>query len=211
MRIRWSNHPRSGRPHSLSQEASQSIIQSSGEHHTAEPKDIKRELQLPVSPRTIRRELNSAGLFSHIQSTEHAFTQFDLQRRLAFANEHLNHNEAWWSRVFFSDETHFYLGHHGRIHVQCPIGGSHQEEYVRQEPQLKGKVSLWGCISAEGLGHAELYSGSLDSVRYRDILRHNLIPTLPSILPRWALVIPTGQCLISYHTRPHSPIYMRKE
>ena len=114
---------------------------------------------------------------------EYDFSEFDLQRRLAFANEHIHHNEAWWSRVFFSDETHFYLGHHGRIHVQCPIGGSHEEEYVRKEPQLSGKVSLWGCISAEGLGHAELYVGSLDSAKHRDILRHNLIPTFRQFFP----------------------------
>jgi transposase len=178
-----SNHARSGRPHSLDKEASHSIIQFSGEHHTAEPKDIRRELQLPASSRTVRRELNAAGLFSHIQASEHHFTEFDLQRRLAFANEYIHHNEAWWSRVFFSDETHFYLGHHGRIHVQCPIGGSHEEEYVRKEPQLHGKVSLWGCISAEGLGHAELYVGSLNSAKYSAVLRYNLIPTFRQFFP----------------------------
>ncbi len=178
-----SNHPRSGRPQLLDKEGAHSILQFSGEQHTAEPKDIKRELQLPVSARTIRRELNTAGLFSHIQSTEHDFTEFDIQRRLAFANEYLHHNEAWWSRVFFSDETHFYLGHHGRTHVQCPIGASHQQEYVRKEKQLKGKCSLWGCISSEGLGYAEIYIGSLNATKYKDILRHNLIPTFRQYFP----------------------------
>jgi hypothetical protein len=174
---------RSGRPRSLDENASYSIIEYSQAHHTAEPKDIKRELQLPVSARTIRRELNAADLFSHSQQTEYDYSEFDIQRRLAFANEHSEHNEAWWSRVFFSDETHFYLGHYGRVHVQCPVGASHQPEYVRKEKQLHGKVSLWGCICAEGLGHAEIYVGSLDSVKHRDILRHSLIPTFREFFP----------------------------
>lgn len=190
----WLNHwndsrslcdtDRSGRPHLLDEHTSHSILEYSQAHHTAEPKDIKRELQLPISARTIRRDLNAAGLLSHIQQTEYDFSEFDLQRRLAFANEHLQHNEAWWSRVFFSDETHFYLGHYGRVHVQCPVGAAGHPEYVRQEQQLKGKVSLWGCICAEGLGHAELYVGSLDGTRYRSILRGSLVSSFRQFFPQ---------------------------
>lgn len=200
---------RSGRPHLLDEDESQSIIEFSGEHHTAEPKDIKRELQLPVSARTIRRELNSAGLFSHIQQTEYDFSEFDLQRRLAFANEHIQHNEAWWGRVFFSDETHFYLGHYGRVHAQCPIGASHQAEYMRQEKQLHGKVSLWGCISAEGLGHAELYVGSLDSTEHRDILRHNLIPTFRQFFPGGPWLFQQDNA--RFHTTPETITFLHEK
>jgi transposase len=193
----------------LDKEGVHSILQFSGEHHTAEPKDIKRELLLPVSPRTIRRELNDAGLFSHIQSTEHAFTEFDIQRRLAFSNEYMHHNEAWWSRVFFSDETHFYLGHHGRIHVQCPIGASHQEEYVRKEKQLKGKCSIWGCISSEGLGYAEIYVGSLNATKYKDILRHNLIPTFRQYFPDGPWLFQQDNA--SWHVTPDLITYLHEK
>lgn len=203
-----SNLPRSGRPHSLDKEASNSIIKFSSEHHTAEPKDIRRELQLPVSARTIRRELNDASLLSHIQSSEHEFTEFDIQRRLAFANEYLHRNEVWWSRIFFSDETHFYLGHHGRIHVQCPIGASHEVEYVRQEPQLKGKISLWGCISAEGLGFAELYEGSLNAPKYNAILRRNLIPTFRQFFPDGPWIF--QQDNVRFHTTPDLITYLHE-
>jgi transposase len=204
-----SDSNRSGRPQLLDEPTSNSIIEYSHEHHTAEPKDIKRELQLDVSPRTIRRELNAAGLISHIQQTEYDFSEFDLQRRLAFANEYIQHNGAWWSRVFFSDETHFYLGHYGRVHVQCPIGASHQPEYVRKEKQLKGKVSLWGCISAEGLGHAELYVGSLDSVKYRDILRHSLIRTFREIFPRGPWYFQQDNA--RFHTTPETISFLHEK
>ena len=53
-----------------------------------------------------------------------------------------------------------------------PPGMAHDPKYMRQEQRLEGKVSLWGCICAKGLGHAELYEGALNSVRHRDILRH---------------------------------------
>lgn len=200
---------RSGRPHLLDEEESHSILAYTRENYTAEPKDIKRELELPVSARTIRRDLNAAGLFSHIQQSEYDFSEFDLQRRLAFANEYLQHNEAWWSRVFFSDETHFYLGHYGQVHVQCPIGASHHTEYVRKEKQLHGKVSLWGCISAEGLGHAELYVGSLDSIKHRDILRHSLIPTFRQFFPAGPWMF--QQDNVRFHTTPETITYLHEK
>ena len=200
---------RIGRPPVLDEFQSQSIIEYSQQHHTAEPKDIRRELQLPVSARSIRRDLNAAELFSHIQQSEYDFSEFDLERRLAFANEHMKYNEAWWSRVFFSDETHFYLGHYGRVHVQCPIGASRQEEYVRKERQLNGKVSLWGCISAEGLGHAELYVGSLNSTKHRDILRHSLIKTFREFLPDGPWLFQQDNA--RFHTTPETISFLHEK
>jgi transposase len=66
---------RSGRPRLIDEDTSQAIDDDSCEHKTAEPKDIRRELQLPVSARAIRRELHSIGLFSHVQREEHELTE----------------------------------------------------------------------------------------------------------------------------------------
>jgi len=172
------------------------------------PKDIRRELQLPVSPHTISRRLDEIGLFGRVQETEHELTEFDLQRRLAFANQYLHWTADQWARVFFSDETHFYLGHHGRTYVRRPVGASHDPKYMRQEKQLHGKVSLWGCICAEGLGHAELYAGSLDSTRHRDILRHSLIKTLRQFYPSgpWNF----QQDNVRFHTTPETVTYLHE-
>jgi transposase len=200
---------RSGRPRLIDEGTSQAIDDYSCEHKTAEPKDIRRELQLPVSARAIRRELNSVGLLSHVQRYEHELTEFDIQRRLAFANQYLNWTEDQWARVFFSDECNFYLGHHGRVHVQCPIGASHDAEYLHAAPQLHGKVSLWGCICAEGLGHAELYAGALDSTRHRDILRHSLIPSFRQFYPDGPWFF--QQDNVRFHTTPDTVTFLHEK
>ena len=173
------------------------------------PKDIQRELQLPASFHTISCRLDDMGLFGRVRGTEHDLTEFDLQRRLAFANEHLLKPEGWWARVFFSDETHFYLGHHGRTYVRRPVGAAHDPKYMRQEQQLHGKVSLWGCICAEGLGHAELYAGSLDSTPYRDILRHSLVKSLRQFYPSgpWHF----QQDNVRFHTTPETVTYLHEK
>src|SRR5665648_27516 len=200
---------RSGRPRCTTDETDQTIGLLSDKQPSLTPKDIRRELQLPVSPHTISRRLDEIGLFGRVQETEHELTEFDLQRRLAFANEHLSESEDWWARVFFSDETHFYLGHHGRTYVRRPVGASHDPKYMRQEQQLHGKVSLWGCICAEGLGHAELYAGSLDSTRHRDILRHSLIKSFRQFYPDgpWTF----QQDNVRFHTTPETVTYLHEK
>jgi transposase len=200
---------RSGRPRCTTDDTDQEIGLLSDKKPTSTPKDIRHELQLPVSPHTISRRLDEIGLFGRVQETEHALTEFDLQRRLAFANEHLNKSEGWWACVFFSDETHFYLGHHGRTYVRRPVGEAHDSKYMRQGKQLHGKVSLWGCISAEGLGHAELYAGSLDSTRHRDILRHNLISSFRQFYPAgpWHF----QQDNARFHTTPETISYLHEK
>ena len=200
---------RSGRPRCTTDETDQTIGLLSDKQPTLTPKDIKRESQLPVSPHTISRRLDEIGLFGRVQESEHDLTEFDLQRRLAFANEHLNKSEDWWAHVFFSDETHFYLGHHGRTYVRRPVGASHDPKYMRQEKQLHGKVSLWGCICAEGLGHAELYAGSIDSTRHRDILRHSLIKSFREFYPDGPWIF--QQDNVRFHTTPETVTYLHEK
>ena len=79
-----------------------------------------------------------------------------------------------WARVLWSDEKYFYLNYVGREYVNCPIGQSRDPKYIRPIDKLEGKVSIWGCICAEGLGHAELYAGDLNAAAYQHILSLNL-------------------------------------
>jgi hypothetical protein len=128
---------------------------------------------------------------------------------LAFANSHLNWSEDQWAHVFFSDETNFYLGHHGRTYVRRPVGESHNAKYMKQEGQLHGKVSLWGCICAKGLGYAELYEGALNSNRHRDILRHNLIPSFKDFYPTGPWIF--QQDNVRIHTTPDTVTYLHEK
>lgn len=171
---------RSGRPRCTTDEQDQDIVMYSDEHVTATPKDIVRELQLDVHPRTVRNRLNEVGLYSCVQQTEID----NPQRRLSWARGYAHFTEADWSTVLFSDETHFYLGHQSREYVQRPLGAALDPKYTHHEAEhLQGKVSLWGCISVHGLGHAEIYVDQLNSKRYQDILKGNLVASARTFWP----------------------------
>jgi hypothetical protein len=150
-------------------------------HVSDNPKDIVRALELDVSARTVCRRLNEIDLLSCVQRAEHE----NIRARLSFAQGYSRWSEDDWSRVMFSDETHFPLGHQGREYVQRPPGAGLDPKYTRKENErLEGKVSLWGCICAEGLGHAELYVDTLNAHRYQTILGLNLVSSAHQFWPK---------------------------
>jgi transposase len=172
---------RSGRPRCTTDDIDQDMMIHSDTHVNDLPKDIQRALDLDCSARTIRRRLNEIDLHTCVKRAEHE----NVRARIAFAEGYSRWTEEDWAHVMFSDETHFYLGHHGREYVQRPPGTALDPKYTRKEnEQLKGKVSLWGCICAGGLGHAELYDESLTAKRYQSILHLNLVRSAHEFWPR---------------------------
>jgi transposase len=174
---------RSGRPRCTSDDTDQDIGLYSAGHHAALPRDIRRELELPASARTVRRRLCEIDLHTFVQRSEHAFTEEDLRRRIAFAEGYSRWTEADWSRVLWSDHTLFTLDYQSREYVVRPPGHAYDEEYLKPQERLQGAVWLWSCFCAEGLGHAELYEGTLDAVRYQRILALNLVKSAHTFWP----------------------------
>jgi transposase len=175
---------RSGRPRCTTDDTDQDIMLYSNSHHKALPRDIRRELQLPASARTVRRRLCEIDLHTFVQRREHTFTEEDLRRRLSFAEGYASWGEAEWSRVLWSDHTLFTLDYQSREYVVRPLGHACDAEYLEQQPRLQGAVWLWGCLCAEGLGHAELYEGTLDAVQYQRILALNLVKSAHTFWPK---------------------------
>jgi transposase len=173
---------RSGRPRCTTDDVDQDIGLYSWEHHKALPRDIVRELELPVSAHTVRRRRCEIDLHTYVRRREYAYTERDLRRRLSFA-EGYSHMD--WSRVLWSDHTLFTLDYDGREYVTRPPGHAFDREFLEPEPaeRLQGAVWLWGCICADGLGHAELYEGTLDAKRYQRILSLNLVKSAHTFWP----------------------------
>ena len=162
------------------------------------PRLLKNDLALDCSARTIRRRLDEVGLFGRVRQEEHAYSDDTLRQRLSFAEGYSRWTEDDWSRVMFSDETHFHLGQYGREYVQRPVGMGLDPKYTKQTERLKGKVSLWGCICADGLVHAELYSDSLNAASYQRILKLHLVESAHTFWPRGQWEVPAGQRIAAY-------------
>jgi len=177
------DHDRSGRSRCATDETDQDIMLYSNEHHNAVPTAIRRELELGVSSHTVRRRLSEIDLHTYIQQYEGEFQLLHRKRRVAFGEGYSRWGEEEWSRVLWSDHTLFPLDYQTREYIMRPPGHALDPEYAGVKEKKEGAVWLWGCISAKGLGHAELYVDTLDAAHYQRILKLNLVKSAHTFWP----------------------------
>lgn len=175
---------RSGRPRCTDEKTDVCMEEYVEEKKFTVPKEIKRELELDCSVRTIRRRLDEVNLFGRVAEKEYVFDEFDIQRRLSFAQGYANWTEEDWSRVIFSDETHIEVYGRSRVWVQRPPGKAFDPQYIAQHMPHSERVSLWGCFCSKGIGQAEIFTGEFKAPKYVGILQHNLIQTALHFYPK---------------------------
>jgi transposase len=191
---RWESHfkkqgnvkddDRSGRPRITDEKINISIaVVARVESHNSTPKQVKRKLDLQVSPRTVRRRLDEAGCYGRVEREEQELTANDLRRRLSFAHGYKHWTTTDWERVIFSDEKHFTLGQHGQRWVQRPKGQAYNPEYTHMKNENSTLVTIWGCFAAHEIGQAEIFEGDINGKLYCSILEGNLKPTYKKFFP----------------------------
>ncbi|CAF4580801.1 unnamed protein product, partial [Didymodactylos carnosus] len=102
--------------------------------------------------------------------------------RLKFAREHQYWSDNDWKCVAFSDESHFeVLNRKNRSFVRRLRSEQDKPFNVRARAQGGGGcVSVWGCMTAEGIGPLTVYKGRVNGKKYIDML--NL--SLPSFIKK---------------------------
>lgn len=191
----WVNHyaehknvedgDRPGRPRITDESTDVNIaVVARVEPHASTPKQVKRKLDLQVSPRTIRRRLDEAGLYGRVEREEQELTENDIRRRLAFAHGYKHWTKKDWEKVIVSDEKHFTLGQHGQRWVQRPPGEAYSPEYTHTKNENPTLVTIWGCFAAHEIGQAEIFEGDLNGKLYCRILKGNLKPTYKKFFPQ---------------------------
>jgi transposase len=178
-----SDAERSGRPRCTTDSNDIRIEELAEEKKFTTPFEMRNELELDVSYRTIRRRLDEVGLYGRVARTEHAYTEEQRRKRLSFAEGYLNWKEEDWERVIFSDETHFNHFSRGRHWVQRPVGTAFDPLYLAHDTENFQTVSLWSCFCAKGIGQAEIYVGEYNAARHNSFLQANLLATYRHFYP----------------------------
>lgn len=147
--------------------------------------DIKRELDLDVSARTVRRILVRNGLHGRSARRVPHITKQNVEKRIKFANEHIFCSEKKWRNVLWSDETKINLfGGDGKKYVRRPENQEWNPKYTKKTVKHGGgNIMIWGCFSWYGVGPLHMIQNDkhgnaniMDSAYYRNILRTKMLP-----------------------------------
>ncbi len=161
----------------LLQEQDDEIIRYADHNKFTTPRQIKNELQLGISSRTVDRRLVEVGLFGHVAQHKHKYTSNEIRARLSFANGYLNWSNEQWDHVIFSDEKIFYGGITTERYVRRPVGEALNPDYMIDHQSHPIKVNVWACFSGRGLGYIYIFNETLDGKLLKRILNENLIPS----------------------------------
>jgi len=85
-----------------------------------------------------------------------------------------------WDHVIFSDESKFHLfGSDGVQYCRRYNGDAMSPLFTQKTVKHGGgKVTVWGCITRNGVGRLHRIEGNMDKHQYVQILRESLLGTL---------------------------------
>lgn len=148
-----------------------------------------------VSRWTLGRSLKSMAIVRKKPRHVPLLTEDHRRRRLAWC---LRHRDTDWSRTVFSDESRFQY-YANNVRLLCPK----KRTPLAPRPGYSPGVMVWGGISMRGATPLALIDGTVDSLKYQEILKGYLIPTMDTLYPE-------GYVLQQDNARPHTSRSTRK-
>ncbi|GBC03809.1 hypothetical protein RclHR1_05330008 [Rhizophagus clarus] len=125
---------------------------------------------LNVSTRTVQRTLKNKLNYIVCKPRPVPFLKAShVEARLQWA---LNHNHDDWSHTIFSDESTFQTFRNTQI-VRYKAGNLRPSHPMIKHPY---KVHVWGAFSHQGPIGVALFTGKINSAKYREILQFQLLP-----------------------------------
>ena len=179
-----------GRPRVTSSLIDRAIITASRSNPRLTAMDIHAEITKyytsSLSARTVRRRLQSAGLFARRPAKKPYITPKNRRARVAWAKEHLTWTAQQWRNVLFSDESKYALfGSDGQQYIRRPRGKKFDPAY--QLPSIKhggGSCMVWGCFSMRGMGPLFHLKSIMDRHVYLEILEKVMLPYARNVFGR---------------------------
>jgi hypothetical protein len=125
---------------------------------------------------TVKNVLKKAGLSAHRPMSIPCLNKSRCMDRLQWAHVHSVYDAADWKNVIFTDETTVQLNHHTVPFVRRRKDEKIRPVHCRETKTITRKVMFWGSISGHGAWCLVPIHGTLNAVRYVELLQQHLLP-----------------------------------
>jgi hypothetical protein len=167
----------SGRPRKLSPRDIRIALRHLSNQDSGNASELQRGYFPQLNVITIKRALREEGLHPYIKASVPFISTKNLRVRKLWAEEHLEWTVPNWMAVTFSDESIFHLfGSDGIEWCWRKPGQRLDPRFTKKK--LKhggGKVTVWGMITAFGVGHIVRIEGNLNKELYTEILEDDAL------------------------------------
>jgi transposase len=136
-----------------------------------------------ATARTVRNRLLECGFPARRSRKKPLLTKKQKKSRFQWAKDHKEWTIEQWSKVLWSDETYFTLfPRPGKQLVRRRPGEEMMSDCL--SPTVKhggGKIMVWGCFHASGVGLLRKVTGTMDQQQYHTILTRAVIPEIKKL------------------------------
>lgn len=141
---------------------------------------IKEKLKLDLSVRYIQNMLHENGYPARKAAKKPLLTPAMIDKRLKFAQDHLDWTEDDWMKVMFSDESTFRLIRGTQKTVRRPSGSNrYSQEFCVKTVKHPGSVMVWGSFDGT-YGRAGIRflpkDKTMNTEEYLATLEANMLP-----------------------------------
>ena len=173
----------SGRKRATTSRQDTDLVIKAKRRRVATAKELKNELDLNISSRTIRKRLNDAGFYSFFSVKKPFISKKNQKSRLAFAKKYVKKDLTFWRKVLWSDESPFVLRFNGKIRVWRLPHERYAPYCMRGTVKHDKKINVWGCFAAHGVGNIYTVNGNLDQHQFHQILQRQMFPSAKKLFP----------------------------
>lgn len=175
--------PKSGRPQKLTQKDGQFAALELARGCARSAVELQRDFFPHVHVETVRNALREQGLSAHRRQKVPYLSHHHIHSRLKWATAHKSWLIGDWRKVIFSDESKFNLfGSDGLQYCWRKKGQALDPRYTKKQVKHGGgKVMVWGCVTADGVGQLCRIDGRMDSNKYISILQEAYLGTLENL------------------------------
>lgn len=165
----------SGRKRKTTNTDDQNILSVAIKTRTISAKQIKRDLNMNISPQTIRNRLHEAGYYSHFQVKKPFVSIINQQRRLTWAKEHLSWSTEEWKKLLWSDESPYVLRFQHSKRVWRLPNERYSKSCMTGTVKQDKRIMVWGCFASHGVGNLYRVKGIMDKEQYHQILIRQMV------------------------------------
>lgn len=159
------------------------ILTASRKDPRALPSAIKQQLDINASTRTVRKILFLGGRRAMRPRKKQLLTNIMKKKRVLWAKNYKNWNVEDWSKVLFTDESHFVVQGQQCSFVRKGINSPLKEAHINQSVKHPVKVMFWGCFSAKGTGRLHICEGMMNSRQYMTVIDRRIAYQLQEHFP----------------------------
>jgi len=175
--------PGSGRKRKTTELEDRDILISAKRRRTVTSKELKKDLNLEVSERTIRNRPHEFNFYSFFTIKKPFILAVNQHKRLEFAKKHKNKPIEFWKSILWSDESPFVLRFQGKKRVWRLPTERYAPYCLKGTVKHDRKINVWGCFAAHGVGRLYRVVGMLDQNQFHSILVNQMIPSAIALFP----------------------------